>query len=135
MTLLWDNALLTGNDLLDKQHKELIKRVGHFLKALETGVDKEDVTKILEFLSEYAAEHFRNEEKLMALHKYPEYKSQKQDHAHITKVLSALLTYVKDIGVTAELVAQTHQTIYDWLKQHIHEKDKKFAAFLKHKET
>ncbi|MEK7359325.1 MAG: hypothetical protein AAB422_03025 [Planctomycetota bacterium] len=23
-------------DLLDKQHKELIKRVGHFLKALET---------------------------------------------------------------------------------------------------
>ncbi len=36
MTLLWDNALPTGNDLLDKQHKELTKRVGHFLKALET---------------------------------------------------------------------------------------------------
>lgn len=36
MTLLWNNALLTGNTLLDKQHKELIKRVGHFLKALET---------------------------------------------------------------------------------------------------
>ncbi len=47
MTLLWNNSLLTGSDLLDNQHKELIKR----------------------------------------------------------------------------------------LKQHIHEKDKKFAAFLKHKET
>lgn len=27
MTLLWNNVPLTGNTLLDKQHKELIKRL------------------------------------------------------------------------------------------------------------
>jgi hemerythrin len=133
MTLLWSDGLLVGNELIDKQHRELIHRIGSFLNALESGIGKEDIVKILEFLSEYVVEHFSNEEDLMMQYHYPEYEMHRREHSKLELVLSVLKKKVEEKGVTVELVAQTHQTVYEWLKKHIHERDKNFAAFIKNK--
>ncbi len=131
MALLWSNDLLTGNVRIDKQHKELMDRLGRFLAALESGINKKEVAQILGYLSKYVVSHFENEETLMANRRYPGVESHKREHTHLKEALSVLATLLENTGVTIGLVAQTHQTVYDWLKNHIHKEDKKFAAFLK----
>ena len=37
MTITFDDNLITGNDTIDAQHKELISRIADFVKACDAG--------------------------------------------------------------------------------------------------
>lgn len=37
MTITFDNNLITGNETIDTQHKELIDRIQQFVTACESG--------------------------------------------------------------------------------------------------
>lgn len=65
----WDESLETGNELIDRQHRELIA----FLDELqEVAADSEsDVLRMLDKVMDFTIYHFHSEEELMALVKYP----------------------------------------------------------------
>ncbi|MCI5149366.1 MAG: hypothetical protein D3916_08260, partial [Candidatus Electrothrix sp. MAN1_4] len=71
MKLQWDSKKYnTGFPHIDKQHQELFEGINGlilFLKQSSPKKDKENVEKILEmlnFLAEYAQQHFRDEEEV-----------------------------------------------------------------------
>ena len=42
--------LITGNDMIDSQHKELIEKINQLLKSIETSKEKITAVKMLNYL-------------------------------------------------------------------------------------
>ena len=55
--VLSDN-LLTGNDKIDGQHKELISKINKLVKSCENGSCQIESIKILDYLADYTEFHF-----------------------------------------------------------------------------
>ena len=64
MRIVFDEALYTGNELIDNEHKELIDRVNKLVESCENGKEKVTAVKTLDFLMDYTDFHFSDEEKL-----------------------------------------------------------------------
>ena len=60
----FDETLITGNEMIDSQHKELIGKINVLLDSCEDGNDKLTAVKTLDYLAEYTDFHFSAEEKL-----------------------------------------------------------------------
>ena len=48
--ITFDDNLITGNDTIDNQHEELIKRIQQFVAACESGYGKDKAIKMLDYL-------------------------------------------------------------------------------------
>ena len=56
--------LVTGNEMIDSQHKELIDRMNKLLESCEQSNDKAVAVKTLDYLADYTDFHFSAEEQL-----------------------------------------------------------------------
>ena len=56
--------LITGNELIDSQHEELIGRINKLLDSCEAGEGKISAIKMLDYLAKYTDTHFGDEEAL-----------------------------------------------------------------------
>ena len=60
----FDESLVTGNEMIDEQHKELIGKIQDLLRSCEKGSEKATAVKMLNYLATYTDYHFKEEEKL-----------------------------------------------------------------------
>ncbi|NTV15114.1 MAG: hemerythrin family protein [Desulfobulbaceae bacterium] len=131
MALQWDESLVLGLEEIDDQHRSIFE---HFQKMSEA-VQKGEPTKIIEqlsvFLSEYAAIHFKAEEKIMAEYGYPEIAAQQHEHAEFTKDANLLKETIKKDGITQELAIETTGKLFRWIIKHIKTDDKQMVAYIK----
>ena len=58
MSIVFDEALKTGNELIDTQHQELIARVNKLSASLESAKEKNVAMQTLDFLMDYVEFHF-----------------------------------------------------------------------------
>lgn len=65
--------LITGNELIDSQHEELIGRINKLLDSCEAGEGKISAIKMLDYLAKYTDTHFGDEEALQKEVCYPDY--------------------------------------------------------------
>ena len=49
----FDENLVTGNEMIDSQHKELIEKINKLLDSCEVGNDKVVAIKTLDYLADY----------------------------------------------------------------------------------
>ena len=64
--ITFEDNLLTGNKMIDEQHKELIERIRNFVFACQDGKSKVNAIKMLDYLDEYkkstgSAENMRSQ--------------------------------------------------------------------------
>ena len=71
----FDETLVTGNDMIDSQHKELIGKINQLLESCEDGQGKVKAVKMLDYLLDYTEFHFSAEEKLQEEIEYRDWKS------------------------------------------------------------
>ena len=64
MYVTFDDTLVTGNEMIDSQHKEWIDRINQLMKSCETDKEKQAAMKMLDYMADYADFHFAAEEKL-----------------------------------------------------------------------
>ena len=57
----FDESLVTGNEMIDSQHKELIDKINKLLDSCETSKDKVVSVKTLDYLADYTEFHFGEE--------------------------------------------------------------------------
>jgi hemerythrin len=131
MAIEWNDNLVTGNDSIDEQHKELFRRVDTLLEACNQRKGKEEVHNLLRFLGDYVKTHFAMEENLQKKSGYPHYRAHKEQHDDFIRVLEALVQQFNAEGATLPLVIQTNQSVVNWLINHINVKDKDLAAYLR----
>lgn len=133
MALVWNDSLLTGVEVIDRQHQELFGRINKLLEASSQGKGKEVIGETFQFMENYIVDHFGMEERLMVKNSYPEYSNHKSYHDNYIKELSLLKKQLDIEGSGLNLVVQTNKLLVDWWINHINKVDKALGAFLKGK--
>ncbi len=80
--------LMTGNSLIDAEHKQLFDAINDLMDACAQGVGREKIMSTTQFLNSYVNKHFGDEEKLQVQSKYPGYAAHKQFHDGYKRQLS-----------------------------------------------
>jgi hemerythrin len=131
MAIEWNENLVTGNNDIDNQHKELFRRFDNLLSACNQRKGKEEVYNVLIFLDEYVRTHFAMEEALQKRHNYPHYPVHKEQHEKFIADLQKLEQQLQLEGASLPLVIQTNQTMVNWLINHINAMDRELASYLR----
>lgn len=130
MGIQWRDSLSVGVELIDKQHKELLLRFDRLLTACEEGKGTAELKKLLVFLEEYVQTHFRDEEALQQLRRYPEYEEHRAQHVGFEARIKELREEADKDGISTHHVLETNNMLLKWLLNHISKVDTKLGAFL-----
>ena len=85
------NDLLTGNILIDSEHRQLFQAVNSLMDACSAGKGCAELESTVKFLTAYVAKHFADEENLQINSKYPGYTAHKLFHENYKKQLRLTL--------------------------------------------
>jgi hemerythrin len=127
--LEWDSSLETGNAVVDRQHKELIKMVNDLHQAIIAQKTNEVLFSTLEKLAEYTIEHFKTEEALMTSKHYPNFDRHKQRHDELAKQATQIIADYKDGKYTLSLALSSF--LGNWVRHHIFQEDMEMVIFLR----
>lgn len=126
----FSDNLVTGNDLIDSQHKELIGKINELLKVCETKAGYREAVKMLEYLADYTGFHFGAEEKLQEEIAYPGIEAHKEEHKKFVKAIDELHEMLdENEGPTPEFVESVNRNVTEWLYKHIQGFDRSVAEY------
>src|SRR3989338_2403178 len=121
MGLKWCEQLSVGNDVIDSDHKHLIKIINLVEESLAT-TNLSNLTLALASLSQYSKEHFAREEKIAIAAGYTQIPRLHKSH----EALIGKLDQVKrEIGEEWAATSVKRFTVFlqDWLVNHVIKED------------
>lgn len=126
---VWDDSYLVGHELIDSQHKELVKMTNELFEGCRQGTTAVDVAfmKTIRRAVEYALTHFSMEEKLMQQAEYPGFETHHREHE--TFIASVRDTVRKFEGGSEQAIGLA-RFLKKWLLNHIAQSDKLYAPYL-----
>ena len=127
--VVWDDAFSVDFELIDNQHKELVRMTNMLFEGCKKGSTAADVAfmKTIRDAVEYAQTHFYTEEKYMKMTEYPELDIHKEEHrSFVVSVVQA----VKDFEGRKTAPMALAQFLKQWLLNHIAQSDKKYSPYL-----
>ena len=132
MYAVFDESLVTGNEMIDSQHKELISKINDLVKSCEASTGMVTAVNTLDYLSEYTDFHFSAEEKLQEEIGYPKLEEHKKQHEHLRQVVKDLHEMLVDEeGPSPAFVEQVQKNVIEWLYSHIKGFDRAVAEYAK----
>jgi len=131
MSLTWSDEYSTGDNEIDKQHKQLFQYLGDLEEHIKTGASDAYMKRFLDNLGLYTRSHFCYEEICMRQNKCPIADKNKEQHA---KLLDAYTHYRERFeieGVSEDLLQKLHGFLLSWLTNHILKIDTNLKACIK----
>jgi hemerythrin-like metal-binding protein len=125
----WDRSLATGSPKIDAQHKRLFIMLSELHDAIVDGNDAELLDGVIAGLQSYAAEHFREEEALMAEVEYPLTRSHMAIHEHLERQTDEMAEKYRSGEYTISI--SLAMFMRDWLIEHIGEHDRLLAEHIR----
>lgn len=126
----FDDSLITGDAVIDSQHKELIGRINSLLENCAQRDNKVGAVKMLDYLLEYTEFHFGEEEKLQADIGYPGLKEHLKKHEELKQTVKELQEMLEEEeGPSDAFVSQVQKNVIDWLYGHIKSFDRSFVEY------
>ncbi len=124
----WDDSYSVGVLALDEQHKTIIRQINLLLANSQADVRSKVISDTLNALTRYSSEHFREEERLLEKHGYPDLEEQKKDHQQYRLRVMELCFQATDRhsfvpGALLRFLTQ-------WWTLHILESDMEYRPFL-----
>ncbi|NLT50125.1 MAG: hemerythrin family protein [Ignavibacteria bacterium] len=123
----WDENYSVKIEKIDSQHKQLLQMVNDLFEARQSGKAKEIINSIIQKLTQYTIIHFRDEENLMKIHKYPDFEIHKKEHDMLVKKVGELNEQLNSGSFS--LTIEISQFLKEWLVNHILKTDKKYTQF------
>ena len=120
-----------GIDLIDHEHEQLfhiVDQAYRMAKTFEGSVNGGEAARILEQLSAYTKEHFRDEEEYMESIQYEGLAAQKRAHEAFVDKLETIDIKELENG-SRESFQQLGEFLLGWLFNHILQSDKKIPMF------
>lgn len=123
----WEDKLSVEIDLIDDQHKILIKLINDTSKMIMKKNDK-GVGEILRELLDWTDKHFAEEEELFSATEYPDIKKHKEEHGYFINKIKELMEdrRNRDVDVSLNIL----QFLKNWLFYHIEIIDKTYAPYV-----
>lgn len=131
--ITWDDSLSVNVNLIDDQHKMLIKRLNDMAEAIDHQRGIEKISRTLSFMIEYTDFHFSTEEKHMTEQEYPGKAEHQKQHGEFKTVLNNLIQDFEEEGATQLLANSIDTFLVNWLVKHIKGSDVEFGKFLNEK--
>lgn len=131
MAIIWRDAMSVGNSELDSDHKVLFVIINEF----EAAPDFAHAELAAKKLYKYTHEHFRREEALQQMMRYPEAAAHAEDHARILAALTELIKthflQKRDDGENcAQAIARLTELMRTWIVDHVMHTDRKMKPFM-----
>lgn len=126
--LVWLPAYSVGVELLDRQHRRRLE----LCQAVATITAQEEdfrsaILPSLEQMHQYAQEHFRTEETLLAEQQHPDMETQKRERQAYT---DALAEFIFSASLKSQGPQAVRQFSTGWWLQHILQSDMAYKALL-----
>lgn len=121
--------LMTGNALIDTQHKQLFDAVNSLMDACTQGKGRDHIQETVNFLTSYVVKHFTDEEHLQVKSNYPGYPGHKQFHDGYRQQLAQTAHALLRDGATVKALGDLNRVVAI-LITHIRSEDKRVARFL-----
>lgn len=131
--LQWSDALETGSDLIDKQHKILIGILNDANRCFRDNSELALQRKVIDDLISYTVYHFDTEEELMEKGGYGDSHSEDElshirEHRTFTGKVAEYLAAIRQ-GNTIDH-EQVFSFLNSWLVNHVLGTDKRLGAYL-----
>ena len=120
--------LLTGNELIDSEHRKIFDEVNDLLDACSKGKGRENLSSLGEFLVEYVTKHFSDEEDLQKQSKYPEYTEHHKFHEWYKQKLGDAIIKLEQEGSTINSLGEINYMV-SVLVKHIRETPLSASSF------
>lgn len=132
MRAIFDDTLITGNEKIDTQHKELIERINKLLILCENEKPAQrEAIDTLDYLADYTDFHFGEEEKLQEAVGYPGLAEHKKKHEELRQTVKELHDMLEEQeGPTAAFVEKVNEKVTEWLYLHIRSFDRSVAEYI-----
>lgn len=122
--------LLTGNSLIDSEHRQLFAAINELMEACSQGTGRDKIMSTAQFLTSYVNKHFGDEERLQVTSKYPGYTAHKQFHDGYKRQLGDVSQELIKEGPTVKALGDLNR-IVGVLVSHIRTEDKKLARHVR----
>ncbi|MDR2141067.1 MAG: bacteriohemerythrin [Deltaproteobacteria bacterium] len=123
--MLWSKSLETGIPKIDEQHKELFRQADVLVD--QSKADRVEST--LNFLKDYVAKHFSDEEAFHRSSNYPKADAHKKLHIEFTGGLKKKVEEFQKSTNKSSIILTINSMVINWLKEHIMRHDKEFATY------
>lgn len=123
----WTNSFSVGVSEMDNQHKKLVAMINRLIDEQHTLTEPATIADLLTEMTDYAREHFRAEEYLMAEYGYEQKGAQVQAHEEfIAKTLSFMSASEIGPNILSKALLEYLKT---WLVGHILKEDMQYKEF------
>jgi len=130
-TINWKNEFSVGVAEMDAQHKKLLGMINRLISEQKSLTDPETIAELLTGMTDYAQEHFRAEEYLMAENGYELKNMQELQHKRFIEKTEEFMN-VSDIGPNILSNALLNY-LSSWLIEHILKEDMKYKEFFRNR--
>jgi hemerythrin-like metal-binding protein len=128
MSVDWTPELTLNDELLDRQHVELFRRLADAGAAL--GGERARLEAAIAAFADALLDHISTEERLMDETLYPERIRHRSAHELFVADLERLRDELRRLGPTPEVDAAIRHRIPEWLRFHIRVNDAPFGEHL-----
>lgn len=126
----FSDNLVTGNEMIDSQHKELIEKINGLERSCETNAELSVAVKMLNYLADYTDFHFSEEEKLQEEIEYPGMEEHKKQHQEFKQAIEELHEMLEEQeGPSDAFVKAVEENVMKWLTFHIQSFDRSVAEY------
>ena len=129
---VWNKTYAVGHDLIDSQHRDLFAALSKLLNACKNGDRKEFISNI-EFIGNYVAKHFADEEEIQKSAGYPDYLPHRKIHEEFKEAVKHLASQWMALGPSEKALTEIRANIGSWLINHIKAQDVKIGAYIRSK--
>lgn len=130
MPIIWRDAMSVGQSTLDDDHKILFAIINEF----EASPDFANAEQAARKLYRYTQEHFRREEALQQLMRYPEADAHRREHERILGALTEVIKghFLQKDATTqpAAAIARLTELMRSWIVDHVMTTDRKMTPFI-----
>lgn len=120
--ITWDDALLVEVDVIDRQHRKLVKLINDLDEALVAGKAPALMNSIFGELESYIVTHFSTEERVFEDFGALDLEDHRREHEAFTRKIGEMRRQFEHDGRAANEVMQY---LADWLVSHILGRDKR----------
>ncbi len=133
MLLKWDDSLMTGIEIIDNQHKELLNKINDLVNQLEKDNSNDVFLEAIKFMKMYALEHFETEQSYFETLDYPMLQEHLDEHKKFIAKIQELEEKSQTFGNAIHLSIELNAYLIHWWYSHIKYYDKALAMFINSK--
>ena len=126
----WRDDYSVFNEIIDEQHKGLVKMTNEFYVGCKMGgiLARVYFFQTIKGAIQYVKTHFSTEEEIMRNASYPEFEAHKKEHDNfVVNVYEQLSIFEKQENPDP---AGFIKLLMDWVIQHIADTDKKYIPYI-----